>query len=178
MARIIVSGSSAQSRAQVARLLAASGFGVFRVCGNAGELRRTLNECDDGLLVLAGPLPDCGADDLFWDYGERVQILLIGRPPALEACEAPGVFRLALPTSRQAVTGAVEMLTQLHRMRLPRRADDPARTVEEAKALLMRRDGLTEPQAHRALQRYAMDHGLRMADYASQLVRTSKETEE
>ena len=171
MARIVISGRSAQSREQMASLLSSSGYPVYRLCSSAGELRRVLNDCDDGLLILAGQLPDCSADELFWDYGSQVQILLIARPPVLEACEEAGVFRLALPTSQQAVLGAVEMLTQLHRMRLPRRSADEKQLVEEAKALLMRRDGLTEPQAHRMLQQAAMSRGLRMADCAAQIIK-------
>ena len=170
MARIVIAGRSAQSREQMASLLSSSGYPVYRLCSSAGELRRVLNDCDDGLLILAGQLPDCSADELFWDYGSQVQILLIARPPVLEACEEAGVFRLALPTSQQAVLGAVEMLTQLHRMRLPRRSADEKQLVEEAKALLMRRDGLTEPQAHRMLQQAAMSRGLRMADCAAQII--------
>ena len=171
MARIVIAGRSAQSREQMASLLSSSGYPVYRLCSSAGELRRVLNDCDDGLLILAGQLPDCSADELFWDYGSQVQILLIARPPVLEACEEAGVFHLTLPTSQQAVLGAVEMLTQLHRMRLPRRSADEKQLVEEAKALLMRRDGLTEPQAHRMLQQAAMSRGLRMADCAAQIIK-------
>ena len=171
MARIVIAGSSEQSRAQMARLLSSSGYPVYRLCTNAGELRRVLNDCEDGLLILAGQMPDARADELFWDYGQQVHILLIARPSQLEACEEIGIFRLALPTSQQAVLGAVEMLTQLHQMRLPKRAADGKGLVEEAKRLLMRREGLTEPQAHRALQQYAMNHGLRMADCAARIIK-------
>ena len=171
MARIVIAGSSEQSRSQLAGLLSSSGYPVYRLCSDSGELRRVLNGCDDGLLILAGRIPDCSADELFWDYGSQVQILLIGKPSVLKACEEAGIFRLALPTSRQAVLGAVEMLTQLHRMRLPRRSADEKQLVEEAKALLMRRDGLTEPQAHRALQQTAMSRGMRMADCAAQIIK-------
>ena len=171
MARIVIAGSSPQSREQLARLLSSSGYPVYRLCTSAGELRRTLNDCDDGLLILAGQMPDCSADELFWDYGNQVQILLIARPPVLEACEEAGVFRLALPSSQQAVLGAVEMLTQLHRMRLPKRSADDKQLVEEAKRILIRREGITEPQAHRMLQQTAMGRGLRMADCAAQIIK-------
>ena len=177
MARIIIAGSSGRSRTQLAQLLSSSGHMVYRVCTNAAELRRVLNESEDGLLVLAGQMPGCSADELFWDYGEHVQILLIASPPVLEACEEAGIFRLALPTSQQAVLGAVEMLTQLHQMRLPKRAADDRQLVEQAKRLLMKRENLTEPQAHRSLQQFAMNHGMRMADYAAQIIKLSKGTD-
>ena len=171
MARIVIAGSTEQSRTQLARLLSSSGYPVYRMCTHAAELRRVLNECDDGVLILAGQMPDCGADELFWDYGDQVQILLIAKTPVLEACEESGVFRLALPTTQQAVLGAVEMLTQLHQMRLPKRSADDRQLVEEAKKLLMRRNGLTEPQAHRLLQQIAMNRGLRMADCAARIIK-------
>ena len=179
MARILIAGSSETARSQLAGLLSASGHEVFRVCSGTSELRRTLNDCEDGLLVLAGALPDTTADELFWDYGTHVQILLIARPPVLEACEAPGIFRLALPASPHAVLGAVEMLIQLSRMHMPRRTGDDRELVEKAKRMLMRRGHLTEPQAHRALQAFAMNHGLRMVDYARQILEImQEETEE
>ena len=177
MARIVIAGSSEKSRTQLSQLLSSSGHMVYRVCTNAAELRRVLNESEDGLLVLAGQMPGCSADELFWDYGEHVQILLIASPPVLEACEEAGIFRLALPTSQQAVLGAVEMLTQLHQMRLPKRAADDRQLVEQAKRLLMKRENLTEPQAHRSLQQFAMNHGMRMADYAAQIIKLSKGTD-
>ncbi|MCR4886976.1 MAG: response regulator [Clostridiales bacterium] len=177
MARIVIAGASEVSREQLSRLLSSSGYSVFRCCASGSELRRTVNECDDGVVILLGSLPDCKPDDLQWDYGDRIQLLLIGKPALLESCEAPEIFRLALPASSQAVIGAVEMLTQLHQMRLPKRMGDEKQAVERAKRLLMRRRGLTEPEAHRAMQHYAMNHGVRMAEYAAQILETSRETE-
>ena len=43
--------------------------------------------------------------------------------------------------------------------------------------LLMEEQHLSEPEAHRYIQQYAMNHGLKMADYAAQIIRTSKRTE-
>ena len=174
MARIIIAGSTEQSREQLSRLLASSGHPVFRCCSNAGELRRVLNETEDGLLILAGRMADCRPDDLVWDYGERVRILLIAKPAQLEDVESREIFRLQMPASGQAIVGALEMLSQLHRMRMPRRMGTERQAVEEAKKILMSRHGLSEPEAHHLLQKYAMDHGVKMADYAADIVRQSR----
>lgn len=174
MARIVIAGASETSREQLSRLLSSSGFAVFRCCASGSELRRTINACEDGVVILAGSLPDCKPDDLQWDYGDRIQILLIARPAVLESCEAPEIFRLALPASSQAVIGAVEMLSQLHQMHLPKRRGSERQTVEQAKRLLMRRQGLSEPEAHRALQQYAMNHGMKMTDYAAQIIQSEE----
>lgn len=177
MARIVIASASETGRERMLHLLASSGFSVFRCCTSGSEIRRTMNECDDGIVILFGALPDCKPDELQWDYGERIQILLIARRDVLDSCEAQEIFRLAMPASSQTVLGAVEMLSQLHQMRLPRRMGSAKETVEEAKRLLMQEHQLTEPEAHRFIQQYAMNHGLKMADYAAQIIRTSKRTE-
>ncbi len=167
MARIIIAGASEASRAQLNRLLAASGFGIFRMCASEAELRRTLTQCEDGIVIISGMQPD----DIAADFEGRFQFLLIGRPDALEACESPRVFRLAWPCSGSAVVGAIEMLSQLHAMRLPHRSGEDRALVEDAKRLLMREYGIDEPEAHRRMQLYAMRRGVKMTDYAALLLR-------
>lgn len=178
MARIVIASAAEESREKLSQLLVSSGFTVFRCCASGSELRRTINECEDGIVVLMGVLPDCKPDELQWDYGDRIQILLIAKPLVLESCEAPEIFRLPLPLSSQALIGAVQMLSQLHQMRLPKRAGTEKEAVDQAKRLLMKQHGITEPEAHRALQQYAMNHGVKMADYAAQILRASRETDQ
>ena len=178
MPRIMIAAAQEDSRVQLSRLLSSSGFPVFRCCTSGSELRRAVNECEDGIILFMGSLPGCKPDELQWDYGDRVQILLIGRPSLLESCEAPEIFRLPMPVSGQAVIGAVNMLSQLHQMRLPKRSGDEKQIVEQAKELLMRKTRCSEPEAHRAMQQYAMRHGIKMAEYAEQILRSSANTEE
>ena len=178
MPRIVIASASEASREQLNRLLVSSGFSVFRCCASGSELRRTITECEDGIVVLLGNLPGCSPDELQWDYGERIQILLIGKPAVLESCEAPEIFRMPLPLSGQALIGAMNMLSQLHQMRLPKRIGSEKQIVEQAKRLMMQKHRITEPEAHRALQQYAMRHGMKMADYAKEIIKASRETED
>jgi len=166
MPRIIIAGISEASRAQLSRLLASSGHSVFRLCASEGELRRTLTECEDGIVLISGMQPD----DLSTDFGDSFQFLLIGRPEALSACESPQVFKLSYPCPGSAVLGAVEMLSQLHYMRLPHREGRDRALVEDAKRLLMDQYQIDEPEAHRRMQQYAMRHGVKMTDYAQLLL--------
>ena len=171
MARIIIVGASEASRTQLNRLLTSAGYAVFRLCASGGELRRTLAVCEDGVIVIAGGLPNSLPDDIAADFGEGFQLLLIGRPEALEACESPQVFKLTYPCPGSAVLGAIEMLSQLHGMRMPRRSAEEKALVEEAKRLLMRKYGIDEPEAHRRMQRHAMQSGMRMTDFARDILK-------
>ena len=166
MARIVIASPSEASRTQLSRLLASSGHSVFRLCASEGELRRALTECEDGIVLISGMQPD----DVAADFAGGFQFLLISRPEALNACESPQVFKLSYPCSGSAVIGAVEMLSQLHYMRLPHRRDQDKALVEDAKRLLMEQYQIDEPEAHRRMQRYAMWHGIKMTDYAQLLL--------
>ena len=170
MARIVVVSQSEDSRSKLVKLLASSGLQVFRSCSSGSELRRALSESEDCVVVMIGYTPDCKPDELMWDYKDSIQILLIAKQPVLENIESPEIFKLAMPASGQAVIGAVEMLSQLHRMRLPHRTGESKDTVERAKAVLMEQKGLSEPEAHRFMQQYAMNHGMKMAQFAQKIL--------
>ena len=177
MARMIIAGVSETSRDQMTRLLASSGYSVYRCCTSGSSLRRALAESEDSILIYLGLLPDCRPEELVWDYGERVQILWIAKPAVLEDCESPEVFRLSVPVSGQAVIGALEMLNQLHRRQMPRRGKTEKELVEKAKAILMKQLHLTEPEAHHLLQKQAMDHSTKMAEYAARIVEQEQQKE-
>ena len=178
MARIVIVGASEASRTQLSRLLASSGHSVYRICASGGELRRTLTECEDGIVILSGQQLGIQPDDIASDFGDSFQLLLIGRPETLSACESSQVFKLAYPCPGSAVLGAVEMLTQLHSMQMPRRQGRDKAMVEDAKRLLMDRFDIDEPEAHRRMQQYAMRHGIKMTKYAAMLLENSEGTEE
>lgn len=171
MTRLIIAAASDAVRERMSRLLSSSGYTVYRSCASESSLRRALAENSDCILVFAGQMPDFSPDDLVWDYGNRIRILWIAKPALLEDCESREVFRLSLPTTAQTVAGALEMLMQMHRQNMPRRTGKDRETVEEAKALLMRKLQLTEPEAHHLLQKQAMDHGVRMTEYAARIIR-------
>ena len=170
MARIIIASASQTGRQQLSGLLTSSGHEVFRICASGSELRRAMNESDDGVIVLWGAIRDLNPDELVWDFGRGFSILLIARPETLSAYESGEIFRLSLPCSGSAVVGAVEMLSQLHRMRLPRRSGEEKSIVERAKEKLMAERGITEPEAHRLLQRTAMCRNMKMTECALELL--------
>ena len=177
MARIVVTGASQASRTQLSRLLVSSGYSVYRLCASGSELRRTLTECEDGVVIITGGLSDARTDEIVADFGNLFLFLLIGRPDTLDACESAQVFKLTFPCSGSAIIGAIEMLSQLHYMRLPHRSGEDKKLVDDAKHRLMQKYRIDEPEAHRRMQQYAMRHGIKMTDYAAMLLQYSEGTE-
>ena len=56
MARMIIASASDANRDQLSRLLASSGFSVYRCCSSAGSLRRALAESEDSIVIFLGLL--------------------------------------------------------------------------------------------------------------------------
>ena len=170
MTRIIIAGTSGSARAKLSGLLASCGCPPFRCCASESELRRAVNACSDGVVILAGGFPGLDPDDLAWDYAGHIHILLIARPSVLDRCEAAEITRLPAPASARSVTDAVLALLRSHQDSLPKRTGRDREIVDRAKGLLMAAHGLTEPQAHHCIQRHAMDRGIRMTDLASEIL--------
>ena len=170
MKRIIIAASADTSREHLSRILASAGYEVFRLCASGGDVRRAVTEAGDCLVILYGPMPDCLVDDLAWDIQPDAQILLLARPMLLARCDFPRLFKLEAPCPGSALTAAVDMLSQMHSMQLPKRRGKDKELVEQAKAILMKQYDLTEPEAHRRMQQYAMNHGIKMSEYAEEIL--------
>lgn len=170
MVRIIVAFAADEQCAQYASVLEKAGMPVFGRCTSAAEVRRMMNRCGDAVIVAACRLPDGTADELAWDLGRRAVILCVGRPAQLELCEHPELFKLSAPCSKGEVTSAIGMLLQMHQMRQRRRTNAEDEKIARAKEILMARCAMTEPEAHRRLQKGAMDSGMKLTDYAAKIM--------
>ena len=173
MLKVIVAFATDEKCRQYAAVLEEAGISVFRRCTSASEVKRTMNQYGDGIIISSCRLPDSTLDALAWDLGNQPVILAVGRPDQLELCEHPNIFRLPAPCSKGELTSAVSMLIQLHHMRLPRRTDEEKKIILQAKARLMDKYAMTEPEAHHYLQKGAMDKGLKLVDFALKVLETN-----
>ena len=170
MVKIIVAFPGEERCSQYSSALEDAGYSVFRSCQSGSEVKRTLNQCHDGIVICSYRLPDCTADGLAWDIHDHAMLLVTGRPDQLDMCECPELFRLSSPFTRGELSSAVSMLVQLYQMKLPRRSKAENETIMQAKALLMSRLDLSEPEAHRYLQQHAMNKGMKLTDFASKVL--------
>ena len=97
-------------------------------------------------------------------------MLVVAAQSMLDLCENEDIFRLASPVRRGDLIASVGMLLRMGR-RLekyvrPRRSREEESAIREAKALLMDRNGMSEEQAHRFLQKRSMDAGVRLGQAA------------
>ena len=143
-------------------------------CASAGEARRALLGGDYALLIVNTPITavDKGLD----------AILLCAAPQAdkiAAGLEKYGVLVLPRPLSRQQAALALRLLRagrqRMRRIleenqRLTKRLDD-ARVTTQAKCLLALHEQMTEAEAHRHIEKLAMDARVTRRQIAQSIIR-------
>ena len=153
---------------------------------NVAAARRELLDRSYDFVIVNAPLPD--------DFGSRFAIdacsntgtvaLLLVRSDAYEQTYAKvtpqGVFTLLKPTSSQALQQAIKYMAAA-RERL-RRLEKKATSIEEkmeeirlvnrAKWILIEQLKMTEPDAHRHIEKQAMDRCISRKEVALGIIKT------
>ena len=166
-------------------LLDGQGFVTKRV-KKCSEARRAAVEESYDLIVINTPLPDEFGSGLAEDvsFGSGAGVLLLTKAehyPELSAALCPcGVLVMQKPTSAAAIAQSVVLL-RATRERL-RRMEQRAATVEEkmeeirivgrAKLLLIEKLKMTEPDAHRYIEKTAMDRCISKRAVAESIIKT------
>lgn len=164
----------------LAPLLKEYGLREQRYAVSGGEARRLLRECNFELIVVNTPLPDEYGAELSAECARRTDAGVVLLAPAVHADETSarveddGVFVVAKPFGRAILFQAIK-LAQASRRRIVglRRENErlqekltEMRLAGRAKAALMRYLNMTEDQAHRYLEKQAMDLRISKGDAA------------
>lgn len=98
-------------------------------------------------------------------------MLVISSPGNLELCGDRNLIKLAVPSSRAEFFASLDLARESlqaapgSRLHIQRSAEEE-RLICRAKAVLMEVNLMSEAEAHRFLQKYSMDTGLRLAETA------------
>ena len=169
----------------LSRLLPAQRFAVLHTAESAESARAALKEASPAIAVLNAPFPDENGVALARELALSGWGVLLLVPAASHAavCERllpHGVLVLARPADKGLLFQAVYLLAagaaRLQSMAkenatLLTRIDD-VRFVDRAKLLLMQHLGMNENEAHRYIEKTAMDRGLRRRSVAENIIRT------
>ncbi len=170
MTRIVVACEIDAVCQKVAGLLEKSGITVRFKCHTGAEIIRAIKLMGGGVVVLGGRLRDMTADDLAFELHSTAYVLLLAHAEQLAECGSAEILKLALPAPPSEIRGSINILIQMDnyrsRLTVPQRSEEEQQIIAEAKALLMRRDLMTEDEAHRYLQRKSMDMSRRMVETA------------
>lgn len=183
--RVLVAGSGDKIFDFIAEMLPRSGYEPVLRAMDAGQVRRMMLDAPTDLVIVNTPLPDEFGVELALDLAEGTTgvLLMVKSEVYDQVCdkvEDSGVFTIAKPMTRQSFYGAVKLLTAMtarltkmekqNRTLQEKMAD--IRVVNRAKWLLIQRLCMTEEDAHRFIEKQAMDTRLPRREVAENIIRT------
>lgn len=174
MEKVIVAFESEKTALRVREIVESAGLASCLVCRSAAEVKRLVNKQHLTTVICGYKFGDETAEALFDDLPPTCSMLVIAVQSMLTMMENDEIFQLPAPVSRNDLVTSVRMLIQVgHRLEKfvrPQRTVQEQAIIEKAKAVLMDRNGMTEDQAHRFLQKKSMDSGAKLIQTAQLIV--------
>lgn len=179
---------------KIREILLRSDFPVRGIATNGSmALRYILSEDGGGLVICGVQFPDMTAVQLQSLLPDDYDMLMITSAGNVNSAfgHKEGLYTLALPLHAQDLVSSVRMLLDTRQMYSdisrsaapkpsaakdtplpPKRGMEEQRTIDQAKALLMNRNNMSEQEAHRFLQKKSMDNGSKLIDMAIKVLKS------
>ena len=185
MENALIITSTEKGRAYFAEILHAAGI-THMAAPTCGQARRMLLERGFGLVIINSPLRDESGEALARQIaagGGGQVILAVGGEhydAMANACEDDGVLVIAKPVNKGVLWSAIKLAraanSRMARLRAEnkqlRRQVDDIRLADKAKRLLMLYMHMSEQDAHRYIEKQAMDLRLPKRAIAEQIIKT------
>ena len=183
---VLVVSSSVKLRDALTDLLPESDYSPVKTVGDINSAKREASERDYDFIVVNSPLPDDTGLRFSIDSVETSNsvVLMLGGIELYDDVHLKatdhGVFMLRKPTSKATISLALDWMASA-RERL-RKAEKKTSTIEEkmneirlvnrAKWLLISEVKMSEPDAHRYIEKQAMDRCSTKREIAEEIIRT------
>ncbi len=186
MDSVLIVSSREQAVTSFEMLLRAEMCNNFDTAKSGAEARRLCDEKEYGLVIINSPLSDEFGDGLAIDLlkCKTAGVMLVVKSELEAMAESKtseyGAFVISKPLSRQLFSKAVRLVEATQRrmsgirkenVKLQKKIED-IRIINRAKYILMEYLSMTEPQAHRYLEKQAMDLRLTKLEVAKNLLST------
>lgn len=176
MSDIIIAFSDEKISQKFRQLLFHIGRDAITASGG-NEVLRYLNDRGCGLIICQVRLRDMDYTEILRNKPCTYQVLLIDTPHRISYRKEEDVVALTMPVTAGDFLDTCSLLLRGIEERYgpgykPRKKRSPEeqKTIDEAKAVLMNRNHLTEPEAFRYIQKNSMDTGRTMLETAEMVL--------
>lgn len=184
--RVLVISKSIKMTELLRETLPGNQYKTISSASTVGEAKRILINQDFDIIVINTPLADDfgmqTAIDLSIEKSSGILILVKNElyDEISYRVEDYGIVTLAKPTSKQSLYSAIKMLgamrIRMHALEKEtvtlRSKMDEIRLITRAKWVLIDQLNMTEPQAHRHIEKQAMDRCVKKSEIAQNIIRT------
>ena len=184
MGRALIVSAGASSNEYISARLAELGYTRPTIIPSGAEARRRILESDFELIVVNAPLPDEFGHELCSSAVEKTDagVVLLAKAAAAEQLLTPmseqGVLLLSKPFSNTLFLQAIHLAAASnHRLQVLRQENarmqeklQQVRLVSRAKCCLIAERGMSEAEAHRYIEKNAMDTRRDRAEIAQEIL--------
>lgn len=177
MSSVIVVFPKRETSANIRNILVRDGIDVSGICTTGAQALQFADNFDDGIIICGYKMQDMLYSELREWLPESFEMLLVASQDKWSQGLVKGVIGLPMPVKVYDLLNTVEMMMQtMQRRRRKSREAAKNRNVEQkalidqAKAVLMERNKMTEEEAHRYLQKSSMDSGTNMLETAQMIL--------
>ena len=176
MGCIIVVMPKIENAQKIGGLLGKHGYRPDLVCTSAAEALSLSCRMDDGVIICGSRITDMSFVELQDCIPKFFRLIILSRNVMDEEYPEEAV-KLEMPLKISELIGAIESDTDGYYrrptdnkvVRQMRGAED-RKYIDRAKALLMEKKSMTEPEAYRYIQKTSMDTGTDMAETARMVI--------
>ena len=178
MQNIIVAFAKQADAQNFKSILMRGGFEPAYVCTTGAQVLNAMENLGSGVVVCGYRLGDMLCTELVADISEYFQVLLVASPSkADELGQMDNMMYLPTPLKKGDLYATLTLMiegVQKRRKKIKEkhrfRSSEDQKVVDAAKALLMERHQMTEPEAHKYLQKCSMDSGTSLLETAEMVI--------
>ena len=178
MQNIIVAFAKQTDAQNFKSILMRGGFEPAYTCTTGAQVLTAMENLGSGVVVCGYRLGDMLCTELAEDMPAYFRMLLVASPAKVEELSfSDQVVYLPSPLKKEDLYSTLTMMVegvQSRRKKLKEknrfRSSEDRRIIDKAKGVLMDRHHMTEPEAHKYLQKCAMDSGTSMLETAEMVL--------
>lgn len=174
MSCIIIAMPKIEDGNKLASMLTKHGYEVDLVCNSAADILSESSRRDYGVVICCGKMKDMSYIEMQYCLPSTFELIILTKN--VEADDLPeDTIKIGMPLQIRNLINTIETIFSRYYKRHRsssyngRTANEKA-DIDKAKAILMDRNGMTEPEAYRYIQKNSMDSSRTMAEVAAMII--------
>ena len=177
MNNIVIAFPKKEVANSIKKILAQSGYTVTAVANTGASALSSMNGLNMGIIICGYRFSDMMYSEIYEYMPKEFQMLLIASAAGIMEKNVDNLMSLSIPLKVHELLQTVEMMDYTitrRRKKLrqrPRvRSKEDQEMLSSAKSVLMERNGFSEEEAHRYIQKRSMDNGTGLVETAQMIL--------
>ena len=175
MNNIVIAFPKKEVANSIKKILAQSGYTVTAVANTGASALSSMNGLNMGIIICGYRFSDMMYSEIYEYMPKEFQMLLIASAAGIMEKNVDNLMSLSMPLKVHELLQTVEMMDytitrRKLRQRPKVRSKEDQEMLSSAKAVLMERNGFSEEEAHRYIQKRSMDNGTGLVETAQMIL--------